>query len=81
MTGDSDNVVFLGVPPITRTVADVLGAAGHMDLKNCLVLSQREDGSLVWICTDFTLAEANWLLDMAKNLLMPPRDSEHPKAG
>ena len=41
-----------------------------------LVLSEREDGSLVFLDNDLTLAQANWLLDRMKALLITPNTFE-----
>ena len=37
-----------------------------------LVLSEREDGSLVLLDDGMTLAQANWLLDRAKAVMLMP---------
>lgn len=63
---------LLRVPEKFRTVDDVLATAGKLGLSNVLVLSQREDGSLVFLETDMSFAEANWLLDRMKMLLLAP---------
>ena len=68
---DSDPPL-LRVPVHFESVADVLACAGKMDLPNVLVLSERADGSLVFLDNDLTLAQANWLLDRMKALLVAP---------
>lgn len=65
----ADDVVFLGVPKVLRNVGDVLATAGRLDLPNAVVLSEREDGSLVFLTTEMSVADANWLLDRFKYLL------------
>jgi hypothetical protein len=63
---------LLRVPFHFHTVADVLACAGKLNLPNVLVLSEREDGTLVFLDNDLTLAQANWLLDRMKALLITP---------
>mgnify|MGYP001583310869 CR=1 FL=1 len=63
---------LLRVPQHFHSVEDVLETAKKMDLKNVLVLSEREDGSLVFLDSDLTLAEANWLADRMKALMLTP---------
>jgi len=56
-----------------RTVEEVLGVAARSNLDNVLVISQRPEGGIVFLSTaEMTLAEANWLLDQAKHLLLLP---------
>jgi hypothetical protein len=58
---------LLRVPSHLHTVDDLLATAGKMGLPNAMVLSQREDGSIVFLTTSkMTCSEANWLLDSAK---------------
>lgn len=61
---------LLRVPTHFRSVDDVLACAAKIDLPNVLVLSERADGSLVFLDNDLTLAQANWLLDRMKALLI-----------
>ena len=68
--------ILLRVPTHFRSVGDVLAFAAKMDLPNVLVLSEREDGSLVFLDNDLTLAQANWLLDRMKALLITPNTFE-----
>lgn len=70
------NPVLLRVPNHFQSVAEVLGCAAKMDLPNVLVLSERADGSLVFLDNDLTLAQANWLLDRMKALLITPNQFE-----
>lgn len=65
---------LLKVPKRFCSVADVLGAAAKMDLPNILVLSELEDGSLVFLETEMTIASTNWLLDKMKTLLLIPNN-------
>ena len=67
---------LLRVPSHFRSVADILACAAKMDLPNVLVLSERPDGSLVFLDNDLTLAQANWLLDRMKALLITPNQFE-----
>jgi hypothetical protein len=61
---------LLRIPEQFQTARDVLGCADKMDLPNVLVLSEREDGTLVFLSTEMTLAQANWLLDRFKALMV-----------
>jgi hypothetical protein len=54
---------LLRVPRTIRSVDDVLETAKKLNLPNVLVLSEREDGSVVFLETEMTPASANWLLD------------------
>lgn len=63
---------LLRIPHKLRSVNDVLGVAFHLNLQNIMVLSQRENGDLVFLDTDMTEAQANWLLDKIKTLLLLP---------
>lgn len=63
---------LLRIPQKLRTVNDVLGVAFHLNLSNIIILSQREDGNLVFLDNDLTEAQANWLLDKIKTLLLLP---------
>ena len=75
----SDTPKLLRVPEHFKSVDEVLGAASMMHLDNVLVLSEREDGSLVFLTTDDTnFAECNWLLDKMKTLMLMP-ESYHRK--
>lgn len=67
-----DDVPLLRIPSVSRTTADLLGLAGHMNLPNAVLLSERENGSLVFLTTDMTLAEANWMVDRLKMILLGP---------
>jgi hypothetical protein len=64
--------VVLRIPETFRSVDDVLGAASKLDLENCIVISERGDGSLVFLATEVSAAQANWLLDRIKALLCSP---------
>lgn len=67
---------LLRVPEHFRSVEEVLGAASQMNLPNVLVLSEMQDGRLVFLDNDLTLAQANWLLDRMKALLITPNQFE-----
>lgn len=71
-----DDPQLLRVPTKFRTVADVLETARKMNLLNVLVLSEREDGSLVFLETEMTFASTNWLLDRMKTLMLLPNNFE-----
>lgn len=61
---------LLRIPEHFHSVDDMLGAAAQLGLTNALLISEREDGSLVFLDTDLNLAQANWLLDRMKRLLV-----------
>lgn len=67
---------LLRVPLIFYSVDAVLETARKLDLSNVMVLSEREDGSLVFLETEMNLAQANWLLDRMKLLLLLPDSHE-----
>jgi hypothetical protein len=67
---------LLRVPQHFQSVEAVLETAKKMNLPNVLVISEREDGSLVFLETDMTVAEANWLLDRLKMVLLVPNSHE-----
>lgn len=70
------DVELLRVPGKFRSVADVLATAGKMNLSNVLLLSEREDGSLVFLETEMSVASTNWLLDRMKMLMLMPASHE-----
>jgi hypothetical protein len=70
---------LLRVPTHFHSVAEVLGAAAQMDLPNLLLLSERDDGSLVFLDSGLTMAECNWMLDKLKALMLAPQQPTHPE--
>lgn len=72
----SDQPKLLRVPTRFGSVDEVLSTARQMDLPNVLVLSEMEDGSLVFLETEMTCASTNWLLDRMKMLLLAPDSFE-----
>ncbi len=68
---------LLRIPTTFRSVEDVLECAKKMDLPNVVVLSERENGSLVMLTDNVcTLASCNWLLDRMKMAMLLP-DAHH----
>jgi hypothetical protein len=63
---------LLRIPHTFHTVEEVLETAKHLNLPNVLVLSELEDGKLVFLETTMSVANANWLLDRMKALLVTP---------
>ena len=62
---------LLQIPRTLHSVNEALGVAKQLELDNILILSERADGGLIFLCApgDMTLAQSNWLLDkMKKNL-------------
>lgn len=63
---------LLRVPQHFHSVSDVLACATKMNLDNCVVLSEGENGSLVLLDSGLTMAETNWLIDRLKALMWAP---------
>ena len=61
---------LLRIPIHFRSVDELLGAARQLTLPNALLISEREDGSIVFLDSDLNLAQANWLLDRIKQILL-----------
>jgi uncharacterized protein YerC len=68
----TDEPKLLCIPEHFRSVDDMLAVAGKLKLGNALLISEREDGSLVFLDTSLTVAEANWLIDRMKVLMLVP---------
>ncbi len=68
----------MNTPEEFHSVDEVLGAAQHLDLSNILVISERENGTIVFLSTEMSLAQANWLIDRLKTLILVP---EQPMRG
>ena len=66
-------IKLLRIPERSRSIEELLGVAAKLDLDNVLLLSQRQDGGLVFLeYPSMTVAEANWLADRFKTLLLIP---------
>ena len=63
---------LLRVPERFQSVDAVLEVAKKLDLPNILIISELENGNLVFLETDMSIASANWLLDRLKFLLLAP---------
>lgn len=63
---------LLRVPQEFHSIEELLQCAAKMDLPNVLVLSQLDDGSLVFLDSGLNVAQTNWLLDRMKTLLLQP---------
>lgn len=63
---------LLCIPTQFHSVDDVLGAAQKMNLPNVLLISELENGDLVFLGTEMTTAETNWLMDRLKILMLMP---------
>lgn len=63
-------VQLLRIPEHFRSVEEVLACAAKLALSNILVLSECEDGSLVLLDSSLTVAQANWLCDRVKWLML-----------
>jgi len=71
-----DEPKLLRVPQSFHSVGDVLECARKMDLPNVVILSELENGNLVFLETDMSVASANWMLDRMKFLLLSPSAHE-----
>jgi hypothetical protein len=62
---------LLQIPRTLHSVDEALGVAKQLELDNVLILSERDDGGLIFLCApgDMTMAQSNWLLDRMKKLL------------
>lgn len=63
---------LLRIPTVSRTTADLLGVAARLNLPHAVLLAQREGGELVFLTTDLSTAEANFMLDRIKAILLGP---------
>ena len=72
--GKSDEPQLLRIPQHFNSVEEVLSVAARLNLTNILVLSEREDGALVFLDDGLSLAQANWLADRMKHLMLDPSD-------
>lgn len=71
----ADEPKLLRVPQRFASPAEALACAAKMELPNVLILSEMEDGSLVFLdAPDLELAHVNWLLDRMKLLMLAPQD-------
>jgi hypothetical protein len=61
---------LLRIPRTLHTVEEVLAVATQLNLDNIVVLSERADGSLVFLASEMPIANANWILDKTKKALI-----------
>lgn len=62
---------LLRVPERFESIEAVFACALKMNLTNVLVLSQRENGNIVFLeSPGLTACEANWLIDQAKRIFL-----------
>ena len=66
----SDPPKLLRIPEHFHSVEEMLGAAAQLELTNAVLISECKDGSLILLDSGLTLAQANWLLDRLKQLLL-----------
>lgn len=76
----NDEPHLLRIPEVFHSIEGVLETAKRLDLPNVLVLSEREDGSIVFLSSEMNAAELNWLIDRAKVLLVWPEQIMMPGA-
>ena len=75
----SDKPSLLRIPQHFQTVDEVLGCASQLKLPNILVLSEREDGAIIYLDNGLTMAEANWLMDRMKAIMLASRTYAEPQ--
>lgn len=63
---------MLQTPKQYDTVEKALEAATWLGLTNVVIISEMEDGSMVFIQSEMADASSNWLLDRAKGIIMNP---------
>jgi hypothetical protein len=61
---------LLRIPQTFRSVEAVLETARKLDLPNVLVLAEHPNGNLTILDSDLNFAQANWLIDRAKQALL-----------
>jgi hypothetical protein len=69
-----DEPALLRVPSHFHNVEDVLACAGKMKLPNILVLSQLDNGSVVFLDSGLSFAETNWILDTFKIMMLTAKE-------
>lgn len=75
---DQDKPPLLRVPQHFHSVEDVLACAAQMNLPNCVVISELENGSLVLLDSGLTMAQTNWTIDRLKALMLAPHQPARP---
>lgn len=63
---------LLRIPTVCRSVNDLLGVAAKLALNHAVLLAQRDNENLVFLTTDLSTAEANYMLDQIKSILVGP---------
>ena len=68
----SDKPKLLRVPIELHTVAELLGTASLIENTCAIYLGQNADGSLTFLTAGLSTAEANFMTDQCKMILMGP---------
>lgn len=69
----ADDVQLLRIPGRHHSVEGALNTALKLELGNVLIISEAEDGDIIFLsAVDLSAAEINWLLDRAKALQVTP---------
>lgn len=63
---------LLRIPLVSRSLEDLLGVAAKINIHHAVLLGQREDGSVVFLTTNLSTAEANFMVDKVKSILFGP---------
>lgn len=71
----NDQPPLLRIPETFHSVDEALACAGKLNLPNCVVISEKDDGSLVLLDSGLNMGEINWILDRLKHLMMSPDQS------
>jgi hypothetical protein len=61
---------LLRIPEHFHSVWELLNVARQLNLSNAVLISEREDGSVVFLDSALNSAEANWLVDRIKKILL-----------
>lgn len=64
---------LLRIPQHFHSVDELLAVAGKLGLSNALLISETEDGAIIFLDSDLTFAQANWLLDRLKVVMLQSR--------
>ena len=69
---DTASVPLLRIPTVSRSVPELLGVARRLGMPHAVLIGQRENGNYVMLTTDLSSAEANWMIDKLKAILLGP---------
>lgn len=73
-----DPPALLRIPETFHSVDAALACAGKLGLTNCVVVSEKEDGSLVLLDSGLNVGEINWILNRLRVLILAPGQGARP---